>query len=301
MLRIATRKSPLALRQSQLVRDALLTVRPEQSIELVPLSTKGDRILDAPLAKVGGKGLFVKELEQALLDGRADIAVHSMKDVPVDLPAGLIISTILARHSPWDALVLPDRLDHLPAKPRIGTSSLRRQCQLQRAYPDWQLLSVRGNIHTRLAKLQAGEFDGLILAAAGLERMQLEHRIHSHLDRQICLPAMGQGAIGIECRQQDTALHEWLNQIHHPLTAACVAAERQLNRHLQGGCQVPIAGFCIERHGELHMEARVGEPDGSQLLIAEDTAPMDQAQALGQRLAHQLLHQGAGPILERWL
>ncbi|BCX88710.1 hydroxymethylbilane synthase [Methylomarinovum tepidoasis] len=299
IVRIATRRSPLALWQAEHVAGLLRRHHPGLEVELVKMVTQGDRILDAPLAKVGGKGLFVKELEQGLLDGRADLAVHSMKDVPVELPPGLHIGAVLAREDPRDALVslnFPD-LEALPPDARVGTSSLRRQCQLRQRFPGWRIASLRGNVGTRLDKLAAGGFDAIVLAAAGLVRLGEEGRITQWLDPDLCLPAIGQGAIGIECRRDDARIHELIAPLHHADTAVCVAAERALNARLQGGCQVPIAGFAVLEGGRLWLRGRVGRPDGTLLLKAETEGAPSAAEALGTGLAETLLARGADAIL----
>jgi hydroxymethylbilane synthase len=298
-IRIATRKSPLALWQANHVATLLEQNFPGIKTELVQMTTKGDKILDAPLAKVGGKGLFVKELEQGMLDGEADIAVHSMKDVPVEFPDGLHLAAILKREDPTDALVSNrfSRLDELPANARISTSSLRRQCQIKQRFPDAEILQLRGNVNTRLAKLDAGDFDAIILASAGLIRLGMEERITERLDPVISLPAIGQGAIGIECRSDDTEINALLSVLHDGDTALCVRAERAMNARLQGGCQVPIAGFA-EKHGErLFMRGLVGAPDGSMIYRSESWKDLDQAENLGRLIAEDLLAQGADLIL----
>ncbi len=245
IIRIATRKSPLALWQAEHVAERLERTFPGVKAELVKMTTQGDKILDAPLAKIGGKGLFVKELEQGMLEGFADIAVHSMKDVPVEFPEGLHLAAILTREDPTDAFVSNHyaALNELPANARIGTSSLRRQCQIKEQYPDAEILSLRGNVNTRLAKLDAGEYDAIILASAGLKRLGMAGRIKQCLDASVSLPAIGQGAIGIECRVDDPEINEMLSVLHDSETGLCVAAERAMNARLNGGCQVPIAGF----------------------------------------------------------
>ena len=300
-LRIATRKSPLALWQAEHAATALRAAHPGLAVELVGLSTQGDKILDTPLAKIGGKGLFVKELEQAMLDGRADLAVHSMKDVPVDLPEGLHLPVILEREDPRDAFVsnrYPD-LDALPEGACVGTSSLRRQCQLAARRPDLRIEPLRGNVNTRLRRLDEGRFEAIILAGAGLKRLGLGERIRALLDPADSLPAIGQGAIGIECRSEDPRVNALLAPLHHQATAARVLAERALNRRLEGGCQVPIAGFAELDGDRLHLRALVGEPDGSRVIRAEGEGPLDQPGELGVRVAEDLLAQGAAAILER--
>ncbi len=298
-IRIATRKSPLAMWQAQHVAVALRRAHPGLAVEILGMTTRGDKILDAPLAKVGGKGLFVKELEQGLLAGTADIAVHSTKDVPVELPVGLHLPVILEREDPRDAFVSNrfERLADLPPGARVGTSSLRRQCQLTACRPDLDIQPLRGNVNSRLAKLDGGEFDAILLAAAGLIRLGFAARIRSRLTIEESLPAIGQGAVSIECREDDAPTLELLAPLHHPDTADCIRAERAMNRRLQGGCQVPIAGHALLEGDDLRLRGLVGTPDGSRVLIAEHCLPRDQAEALGTRVAEDLLAQGAGEIL----
>lgn len=298
-LHIATRKSPLALWQAEHVAAALVAAHPGLRVQIVGMTTKGDRILDAPLAKLGGKGLFVKELEQGMLAGQADIAVHSMKDVPVELPHGLHLPVILEREDPRDAFVSNQypSLDALPVGARVGTSSLRRQCQLAARRPDLQVEPLRGNVNSRLAKLDAGDFDAVLLAAAGLIRLGLAERIRSHISPEDSLPAIGQGAIGIECRVDDGRTQGLIGVLHHPDTALCVRAERALNTRLHGGCQVPIAGHATLDGELLHLRALVGTPDGSRVLRAQARGPSLDPEALGTAVAEDLLHQGAGEIL----
>lgn len=262
--------------------------------------TKGDKILDAPLAKVGGKGLFVKELEQGMLQGSADIAVHSMKDVPVEFPDGLHLAVILAREDPTDAFVSNHfaTLNDLPGNARIGTSSLRRQCQIKEKFPEAEVLPLRGNVNTRLAKLDAGEYDAIILASAGLLRLGMGHRITERLEPSKSLPAIGQGAIGIECRTDDQELNTMLQVLYDRETTICVSAERAMNARLNGGCQVPIAGFA-ELHGDrLHMRGLVGNPDGSVLYRTEQTGTAEEAESIGRSIAESLLTRGADKILQ---
>lgn len=299
IIRIATRQSPLAIWQAEHVAARLKKVFPDCHTELVKMVTRGDKILDAPLAKVGGKGLFVKELEQGMLEGIADIAVHSMKDVPVEFPEGLHLAAILSREDPTDAFVSNHYvgIDDLPGNARIGTSSLRRQCQIKARFPDADILSLRGNVNTRLAKLDAGEYDAIILASAGLKRLGMEGRISQTLDVAICLPAIGQGAIGIECRIDDPQTNAMLAALHDAETGLCVMAERAMNARLQGGCQVPIAGFAVKQGVQLFMRGLVGDPDGSVLYRSERTARDDQAEFLGCSVAEDLLAQGADKIL----
>ncbi|RFT04098.1 hydroxymethylbilane synthase [Edwardsiella anguillarum] len=299
-LRIATRQSPLALWQAHYVRDQLLAHWPQLTIALVPMVTRGDVLLDTPLAKVGGKGLFVKELELALLEGRADIAVHSMKDVPVAFPDGLGLATICQREDPRDAFVSPRfaSLDQLPPGSVVGTSSLRRQCQLRAARPDLQIRDLRGNVGTRLAKLDAGDYDAIILAAAGLKRLQLENRIRTPLTPEQSLPAVGQGAVGIECRLADSATRRLLTPLNHADTALRVCAERAMNTRLEGGCQVPIGSYAEIDGDQLWLRALVGAPDGSLMIRGERRGPLAQAEAMGTALADELLARGARAILD---
>ncbi len=297
---IATRKSPLAMWQAEHVAAALQRAHPGLRVELLGMSTQGDRVLDTPLAKIGGKGLFVKELEQGMLDGRADIAVHSMKDVPVDFPEGLHLPVIMRREDPRDAFVSNhfDGLDALPRGARVGTSSLRRQCQLSASRPDLAILPLRGNVNTRLRKLDEGEYDAIILASAGLIRLGFESRIRAFIEPEQSLPAIGQGAVGIECRVDDERVNALLAPLNDASTAVCVRAERAMNHRLMGGCQVPIAGYATLAGDELHMRGLVGEPDGSAIVRAEGRAPRSDAEALGVRLAEELLANGAEPILK---
>jgi len=263
------------------------------------MTTLGDKILDAPLAKVGGKGLFVKELEQGLLDGHADIAVHSMKDVPVDLPAGLHLAAILQRECPRDAFVSNRfaSLDDLPEGARIGTSSLRRQCQISAKRPNSTIVSLRGNVNTRLSKLDKGEYDAIVLAVAGLRRLGFGHRITQELVEDISLPAVGQGAIGVECRRDDDCTNQRLTALHDAATSLRIAAERAMNERLQGGCQVPIAGFAELANGRIRLRGLVGQPDGSEIIRGEITGPAHSAERLGKALADDLLQHGAERIL----
>ncbi len=298
IIRIATRQSPLALWQAEHVAALLQQAFPTIKTELVKMVTRGDKILDAPLAKIGGKGLFVKELEQGMLEGNADIAVHSMKDVPIDFPDGLHLAAILQREDPTDAFVSNhfQSLDDLPENARIGTSSLRRQCQIKARFPNAEILSLRGNVNTRLAKLDAGEYDAIILASAGLKRLGMGDRIRQSLPTEISLPACGQGAIGIECRVDDVEINEMLKALHHEETALCVTAERAMNAKLNGGCQVPIAGFAELENGEIFMRALVGNPDGSVIYRAEKRSVS--AIEIGECIADDLLKQGAAEILK---
>ena len=301
LLKIATRQSPLALWQANFVKHQLETLHPGLRVELVPMVTKGDVILDSPLAKIGGKGLFVKELEAALLDGRADIAVHSMKDVPMEFPQGLGLSVICRREDPRDAFVSNKyaALVDLPAGAVVGTSSLRRQCQLKQLRPDLQVHSLRGNVGTRLSKLDQGEYDAIILASAGLIRLGLAEQIRSFIEVEQSLPAVGQGAVGIECRIDDLVVQQLLAPLADQQTTLCVLAERAMNRRLQGGCQVPIGGYAIIENEQLWLRALVGELDGSQIIRAEGRGDLTTAEQLGVQIAESLLAQGAGQILAK--
>ena len=298
-IRIATRKSPLALWQAHFVQSRLQQLYPQLRVELLPMSTKGDKILDSPLAKVGGKGLFVKELEQAILAGDAEIAVHSMKDVPVEFPDGLGLSIICEREDPRDAFVSArfTSMAELPAGSRVGTSSLRRQCQLRASRPDLQILDLRGNVNSRLAKLDGGEYDAILLAAAGLKRLGLQERITTLLTPEQSLPANGQGAVGIECRLDDDELLTLLAPLEHVPTRQRVLAERAMNRVLQGGCQVPIGAYAELEGDQLWLRGLVGSADGRQILRAECRGAASAPEALGQALADQLLAQGAAHLL----
>ncbi|WP_424405199.1 hydroxymethylbilane synthase [Pasteurella sp. PK-2025] len=299
-LKIATRQSPLALWQANYVKDRLQQYYPDLQVILVPMVTKGDVILDSPLAKIGGKGLFVKELENALLKGEADIAVHSMKDVPMQFPDGLTLSVICPREDPRDAFVSNTypSLMALPAGAVVGTSSLRRQCQLKQLRPDLNIHSLRGNVGTRLNKLDHGDYDAIILAAAGLIRLDLAKRITSFLDIEQVLPAVGQGAIGIECRSEDMAVQQLLAPLADQHTTYCVQAERAMNSHLQGGCQVPIAGYAILQDDQLYLRALVGETEGTTMLRAEAKSAVENAQDLGIQVAEMLRQQGADRLLQ---
>ncbi|UXI01230.1 hydroxymethylbilane synthase [Photobacterium sp. TY1-4] len=300
-IRIATRKSPLAMWQAEFVKDALVQAHPGLNVELVPMVTKGDVILDTPLAKVGGKGLFVKELEVAMLEGRADIAVHSMKDVPVEFPEGLGLVTICEREDPRDAFVSNhyDNIAALPAGAVVGTSSLRRQCQLRARRPDLVVKDLRGNVNTRLKKLDDGEYDAIILACAGLMRLNMHDRIRGAIAPEESLPAVGQGAVGIECRLDDTRVRTLLDALNHSPTATRVLCERAMNNRLQGGCQVPIGSYSELEGDQIWLRALVGEPDGSKIVQGEIRGPLADAEALGTELADQLLAQGAKEILEK--
>lgn len=328
-LTIATRQSPLALWQAEHIRDRLLALYPDLTVNLLKIVTKGDKILDTPLAKIGGKGLFVKELEQAMYDQQADIAVHSLKDVPMDLPEGLMLGAYCTRAAPTDAFVSNtyDNIDALPQGAIVGTSSLRRQCQIKTYRPDLQIKTLRGNVGTRLSKLDAGEYDAIILATSGLQRIELDARIRGELDIDMCLPAVGQGALAIECREGDADILALLAPLNDDNARIRLIAERALNRHLEGGCQVPIAAYAL-LHAEsardsqrdsqdgndivnddagntLWLRGRVGQADGSALLKADKRVILtgsqaeqeEQANQLGIEVADMLLTAGAGAIL----
>ncbi|WP_180024939.1 MULTISPECIES: hydroxymethylbilane synthase [unclassified Acinetobacter] len=300
ILKIATRQSPLALWQAEHIRARLEALHANLKVELVTFVTQGDKILDTPLAKIGGKGLFVKELEAALLDGRADLAVHSMKDVPMALPEGLSLAVICEREDPLDAFVSNtyNSFDELPQGAKVGTSSLRRKCQILKQRPDLEIIDLRGNVGTRLSKLDAGNYDAIILASAGLKRLGLGERIRHTLEPVVSLPAVGQGALGLECRSQDQTVLDLILPLMHTETNACVRAERAFNAYLEGGCQVPIAGYATLENGQIHLEGRVGSVDGQTLLKAQQVGLPEQAEQLGVKLAQDLLAQGAGEILK---
>ncbi|MDO7231530.1 hydroxymethylbilane synthase [Acinetobacter nosocomialis] len=299
-LKIATRQSPLALWQAEHIRARLQELHPDLTVELVKFVTQGDKILDTPLAKIGGKGLFVKELEAALLDGRADLAVHSMKDVPMALPEGLTLAVICEREDPLDAFVSNhfENFADLPQGAKVGTSSLRRKSQILKQRPDLQIIDLRGNVGTRLSKLDDGQYDAIILASAGLKRLGLEERIRHCIEPSVSLPAVGQGALGLECRADDQDVLALIQPLLHTETDVCVRAERAFNAYLEGGCQVPIAGYATLQDGKIHIEGRVGSPDGQTLLCAELTDEAHNAQQLGENLARNLLEQGAGDLLK---
>ena len=292
---IATRESPLALWQAEHVKSRLETAHPGLDVHLLGMTSRGDQLLDKPLFKVGGKGLFVKELETALIDGRADIAVHSMKDVPMQMPEGLTLGVICEREDPRDALVGCTGFDQLGEGAKLGTSSLRRSCQLSRHRPDLTIGFLRGNVNTRLAKLDNGEFDAIILACAGLIRLGFEDRIGAPIDPQFSLPAAGQGAVGIEFRESDERVRALLAPLHHDDTASRVLAERAVVRRLDGGCDVPIAAFAEWDDDALWLRARVGATDGSALIEAE--ARGSDPEQLGEHVAQMLLAQGAEDLV----
>jgi hydroxymethylbilane synthase len=298
-LRIATRKSALALWQAEHVAALLRAAHPGVSVELVPMSTRGDEVLDQPLATIGGKGLFLKELEMAMLEGRADLAVHSLKDVPAELEPGFVLPAMLPRADAADAFVSNDHADlaALPRGARVGTSSLRRQAQLRALRPDLALLDLRGNVGTRLGKLDAGHYDAIVLACAGLERLGLATRIRSRLAAPDWLPAPGQAAITIEARQDNPAVLTLLAALDDADTRLVVGAERAMNHALGGSCTVPVGAWCVLGEHGLHLRGLVGDAASGQLLRAEASARSDQAVALGRQVAADLLEQGAG----RWL
>ena len=299
-LRIATRKSPLALWQAEEVSRLIKQFHPEVKVELVTMTTQGDKILDTPLAKIGGKGLFVKELEVGMLAGDADIAVHSMKDVPMAFPAGLHLAVVLEREDPSDAFVSNKykSLADLPLNAKVGTCSLRRQTQLKEARPDIQILDLRGNVNSRLAKLDNGDYDAIILASAGLKRLGFDDRISESIATEQSLPAIGQGAIGIECRNDDDVINALLAPLNHPETALRVSAERAQNSRLNGGCQVPIGGYAeLIENDQIRLRGLLGFPDGSQIFRSEKTAARADAEALGVAVAEDLLAQGGDKVL----
>ncbi len=300
IIRLATRKSPLALWQTHHVCEVLCRIHQKLKVEIVEMTTQGDRILNIPLAQIGGKGLFVKELERGLLEGQADIAVHSMKDVPVEFPEGLTLPIIMRRFDPYDAFVsnVYPNLATLPKKAIVGTASLRRQSQLLAYRPDLQIRPLRGNVGTRLAKLDSGEFDAIVLAVAGLKRLGMEQRIREILKPDVMLPAIGQGAIGIECRADDAATLKLIEMLNDPPTQQRVIAERALNKRLEGGCQVPIAGFAqIDSEGSLGLQGLVGDVQGKQIIRQSIYGPVDLAEVLGDKLGQELLEQGAAKLL----
>jgi hydroxymethylbilane synthase len=298
-LNIATRKSPLALWQAEYVRSNLMAEHEGLEVELVTMTTQGDKILDVPLAKIGGKGLFVKELEQGMMAGDADIAVHSMKDVPMELPHGFDLPVICERESPFDAFVSNTyaHIDDLPEGARVGTSSLRRSSQLLHKRPDLEILSLRGNVQTRLSKLDNGEFDAIILAAAGLIRLELQERIRYQIPAEFMLPAVGQGAVGIECREGDEDTISLIQCLNDKDTHSRVAAERAFNHRLEGGCQVPIACYAVLEGDQIWLRGMVASVDGKEMLFAERRAQRNEAESLGRGLAEELLDAGADKIL----
>ncbi len=303
-IRIATRKSALALWQAEEVSRLLTEAHGESlSIELIKMTTTGDQLLEESLATQGGKGLFVKELERGLLERSADIAVHSMKDVPIELPPSLHLPVILERANPCDAFVSNtyDDLDALPDKAIVGTASARRACQIMAAYPHLEIKLLRGNVNTRLAKLDDGQYDAIILAVAGLQRLGFNDRIRSQLSTEVSLPAIGQGAIGVECRENDIEIEKLIAPLNHLETNICVTAERAISQSLEGGCQLPIAGFAQLNANQLHLRSLVGMPDGSKLCRSEAQGPQTDPIAIGQRVAAELVKLGADEILKACL
>jgi len=300
-LRLGTRKSPLALWQAEHVRAQLMQRHPGLQVELITMTTEGDRILDRSLAKVGGKGLFIKELEQGLAAAQIDLAVHSLKDVTVTLPDGMHLPAFLEREDPRDAFVSAryNRLQDLGPGARVGTSSLRRQSQLRAAFPHLEIVTLRGNVNTRLRKLDEGEFDAVILAVAGLKRLGFGERIRTPLAPEECLPAVGQGVVCVECRADDAETTRLVAALDDSSARTCVAAERAMNEALEGGCQVPVAGYAVLNGKELHLRGLVGEPDGSRVVHGEVRGPAKDARSLGLALAQDLLARGARQILDR--
>ncbi|MBV1930219.1 MAG: hydroxymethylbilane synthase [Porticoccaceae bacterium] len=299
ILRIASRNSPLALWQANYVKSTLESAHAGLDVTIIGFTTQGDRVLDTALSKVGGKGLFVKELEVALLEGEADIAVHSMKDVPMELPEGLVLPVYCPREDPRDALVSQQYtdLDSLPPGARVGTSSLRRQCQLRARYPNLDIRDLRGNVNTRLSKLDSGDYDAIILATAGLLRLDMASRIRQKIPVETSLPAAGQGAVGIECRAEDDQTISLIERLHDHQTALAVKAERAVNRHLQGGCQVPVGCYGEITDEKIFLRALVGSVDGRIILSEELTGEVDSGEELGIRLAERLLDKGADKVL----
>jgi hydroxymethylbilane synthase len=300
IIRIATRKSALALWQAEHVASRLKAIHPGLEVELVGMMTRGDVILDTPLAKIGGKGLFVKELETGMLEGTADIAVHSMKDVPMAFPEGLHLPVILEREDPTDAFVSNTyaSIDELPQGARVGTCSLRRQTQIREYRPDLKILDLRGNVNTRLAKLDNDEYDAIILASAGLIRLGFQDRIRQGISSDQSLPAIGQGAVGIECRVDDERVNSLLAPLIHAETDIRVRAERALNSRLNGGCQVPVAGFAELQGDQIRLRGLIGYPDGSTVYRSEKVGAIADAEALGVAVAEDLLDQGGRAVLE---
>lgn len=298
-IRIATRKSPLALWQANFIKKQLTDIHKDLTVELIPMVTKGDMILDSPLAKIGGKGLFVKQLEQALLDNTADIAVHSIKDIPAQFPEGLMLATICQRDDVRDALIANQyqSLDDLPQGAIVGTSSLRRQCQLRAKYPHLKIADLRGNVGTRLAKLDNQEYHAIILAAVGLKRLGLQERIKQYITTDLILPAVGQGAIGIETRSNDKTILKLLAPLDDKNSRICIQAERAMNQALQGGCQVPIACYSQLTNDLLSLNGLVGSIDGSKIIKVSVSGTATQPEALGLQLASALLAKGADKIL----
>jgi hydroxymethylbilane synthase len=299
-LSIATRKSPLAMWQAEFVKAQLLQQHPQLAIELIGMSTQGDVLLDVPLAKIGGKGLFIKELEEQMMAGNAQLAVHSMKDLPAVLPEGFAIGAVLARHNPLDAFVSNTyaNLDELPQGAIVGTSSLRRKSQLLAIRPDLQLHDLRGNIHTRMRKLDEGQYDAIILAAAGLERMDMPERIRSVIPAEVCLPAVAQGALAIEVLANDASTQGFVDCLNDETTLACVRAERAMNAALEGGCQVPIGSYAIWQGEQIWLRGLVASLDGKTIIRGERKGSAADAEMMGEDLAQELLAKGAKSILD---
>ena len=299
VLRIATRKSPLALWQAEFVKSRLEYFYPELKIELVKITTQGDKILDTPLSKIGGKNLFIKELEIGMMEGRADIAVHSMKDVPYELPEGFRIGAILERENPFDAFVSNyfKSIEDLPIGSRVGSCSLRRIVQLKALRPDLVILDLRGNVNTRLKKLDDGQYDAIILACSGLIRLGFEDRIKQHLNARQSLPAVGQGALGIEVRENDNEIIKLLEPLIHKKTMDEVNAERAMNTSLQGGCSVAIGGYATSNGSELNLRGMVGNVDSGEVISVDDHGELSQPKDLGERVANKLLSLGAKRLL----
>ena len=300
MLKIATRKSPLALWQAEFVKSRLQFFYPDLEVELVKMTTQGDKILNSPLSKIGGKSLFIKELEIGILEGRADIAVHSMKDVPYELPKEFEVGAILARENPFDAFVSNsfDNINELPHGSRVGSCSLRRIVQLKALRPDLVILDLRGNVNTRLRKLDDGEYDAIILACSGLIRLGFEDRIKQHLSAEKSLPAVGQGALGIEIRKGDQDIISLINPLINTKTMNEVCAERAMNSTLEGGCSVAIGGYAISNNNEMNLKGMVGNVDSGVILRVEESGDLSEPRALGELVANKLLSMGAKELLK---
>ncbi|MXP56418.1 hydroxymethylbilane synthase [Pantoea sp. Mhis] len=301
IFKIATRTSPLALCQARFIQHRLMIYYPNLQFEILAIVTKGDSRLNSSLMQVGEKGIFIKELEIAILEKRADLAVHSMKDVPMHCPEGLSIVTICEREDPCDAFIsnIYNSLDNLPQGAIVGTSSLRRQCQISAYRQDLIITSIHGNIDTRLNKLDKGEYDAIILATAGLRRLRIESRIHQIFPTDFLLPAAGQGAVGIECRQDDIELIQLLQVLNHTETSICISAERAMNNHLNSNCQIPIGSFAILKDNQLYLKGLVGSPNGKQIIVAERSGTYKEPTKLGIALAEELLDRGASFILNQ--